>query len=185
MTEHALDVAGYCQESANVNVRFAVYAEEDEDSRPLAICVLVVESGIDPPQLKVPLLPAEPELQDTVIAEIGTFGQFVKVLALLFTLSVHVFDVLPPVVFQETVTGDPVTLPRSGSVAVNDTVPGAAENPEIPVAAGCRSLLAMRRGGGVRLAPITTEALNNTTAGNVFESMVEPVRLIGLKRPAL
>ena len=135
--------------------------------------------------MNVPLPPAEPELQATVIAEIGTLGQFVKVLALLFTLSVHVFDVLPPVVFQDTVTADPVTVPRSGSVALNDTVPGAAENPEIPVAAGCRGLLAMRRGGGVRLAAMRTEALNNASAGNVFEFMVEPVRLIGLKRPAL
>lgn len=107
-TEQALAVAVYLQESANVNVRFAVYPADTPASCPLAICVLLVESGAELPQLKDPPPPTEPELHATVIAERGTFGQLARVPELLLTCNVHVFEVLPRAVFHVTVTPDPV-----------------------------------------------------------------------------
>jgi hypothetical protein len=112
-------------------------------SFPDAIVRYVVERLPAPEQLAVAEAPPEAvaEAQVTVTAPAGTVLQLALPPPnhdpLEATRKVQVVDAFPPVRFQVTdVAGDPAKVPRSGSEAANETVPGETAKEWMLVASG-------------------------------------------------
>lgn len=95
------------------------------DSLPLATCLPLVAKVTAGEQ--APAFPPDTLLQVTVTAETGTVPQLVKELAAACTFRVQVLPFEPFEVAQLMDAAElPLTLPRSGSVAVKLIVPGLA-----------------------------------------------------------